>query len=99
MTFISLFLLSTSAPAVFAAPSPQEFARAIGAFTDKHVKVADVRRLSCKAFGADEPTEAECRWQQRTGSKRTKSKWKSYSTYVAVDRSGWHLIDQPSPKR
>lgn len=93
MTSIALFLLSVVAGGGFVGPTPQEFARAVGAFTSKPLNVTDVRRLSCKAFGADEPTEATCRWQQRVDGK-----WKRYSAYVAVDGHGWHLIDEPNPE-
>ena len=86
-------LLLLSANPTFAAPTPQEFANALAEFTGKAIKVTDVRRLSCEGFGADEPTEAECSWQQRIGRK-----WKRYSTYIAVDGHGWHLIDEPNPK-
>jgi hypothetical protein len=71
----------------------QEFVKALAEHTGQQVKVADLRHLSCKSFGADEPTEAECSWQQRTGST-----WKRFSTYVAVDGRGWHPIDEPNPK-
>ena len=89
---IALFLLSASAVTPFAAPTPQEFAIALADFTGKAVKITDVRRLSCKGFGPDEPTEAECSWQQRIGGK-----WKRYSSFLAVDGHGWHLIDEPNP--
>ena len=93
MTLIALLLLSASLGAPFAGPTPHEFAKALADFTGKHIKVTDVRHLSCKGFGPNEPTEADCSWQQRIGKK-----WKRYSTYVAVDGSGWHLIDEPIPK-
>ena len=93
MTPIGLFLLFASAGPSFVGPTPAEFASAVADFTGKPVKVADVRRLSCKGFGADEPTEAVCSWQQRIGGS-----WKRFSTYVAVDGRGWHLIDEPNPK-
>ncbi|GGN43351.1 hypothetical protein GCM10011349_07340 [Novosphingobium indicum] len=82
-----------AASAAYAGPSPAEFANAVAEFTGKSVSVTDIRRLSCKGFD-EEPTEAECKWQQRS-----EKKWKSFSTYVAVDRTGWHLIDAPSLNR
>jgi hypothetical protein len=94
MTPAALFLLSALAGPSFVGPSPAEFASALAAFTGKPVKAANVRHLSCKGFGADEPTEADCSWQQRVGTN-----WKGFSTYVAVDARGWHLIDEPNPKR
>lgn len=81
------------ASAAYAGPSSAEFADAVAEFTGKLVSVADIRRLSCKSFD-EEATEAECKWQQRSDKK-----WKSFSTYVAVDRKGWHLTDAPSPTR
>ena len=92
MTPAALFLTALAAGG-FAGPTAAEFASAVGNFTGKPVKVANVRLLSCKGFGADEPTEAACSWQQRRNGK-----WKRYSTFVAVDGRGWHLIDEPNPK-
>jgi hypothetical protein len=93
MTPIALLWLSAVGPHAFGGPSPTEFANALADFSGKQVTVADVRHLSCRGFGADEPTEAECSWQQRIGKS-----WKPYSTYIAVDGRGWHLIDEPNPK-
>ena len=88
------FLLAALAAGGFVGPTPAEFARAVGDFTGKPVKVANVRHLSCKGFGDYEPTEAACSWRQRMSGK-----WKRYSTSVAVDGRGWHLIDEPNPER
>jgi hypothetical protein len=93
MTFAPFFLSLVAGPAL-AGPSSAEFASALSDFTGNRVTLTDVRRLSCMGLGYDEPTEAQCNWQQRIGSS-----WKSYSTYVAVDGRGWHLIDEPNPKR
>lgn len=90
----ALILLSTSASPAIAGPTRQEFASALANFTRNPVRVRDIRRLSCEGFGSDEPTEAECRWQQRHGKK-----WKKYSTYVAVDGNGWQIIDEPNQQR
>ena len=86
MGVFALILLAGSAGAALEGPTPAEFAKALS----EHVEADDLHRLSCKGFGADEPTEAECRWLQRV-----RGKWKRYSTYVAVDERGWHLIDEP----
>ena len=94
MSLIALLLLFAPAGAGSAAPTSQEFVVALAEHTGAHVNAADLRRLSCTGFGAEELTEAECRWQQRVGGK-----WKRYSTYVGVDRRGWHLIDQPKQER
>lgn len=74
-------------------PSPKELAKAIESFTGRAVVTADVRRVSCSAF-EEEPTEQICKWQQRTGKR-----WRRYSTYLAIDGRGWHLIDEPAPIR
>ena len=87
MTLIASFLLAATADPGLVAPAPREFAKAIA------VNVRDIRRLSCKGFGQDEPTEAVCNWQQRVGKS-----WKRYSTYVAMDGPGWVLIDEPTAK-
>lgn len=94
MKLIALLLLAATTGAVSAGPTPAEFAKALSEHTGQNVNAAELRRLSCKGFGADEPTEAECHWKQRI-----LGKWKRYSTYVAVDDKGWHLIDEPYAKR
>ena len=90
---IAAFLLAATADNSFVGPTAREFAKALAAYTGKPVNVKNVRRLSCEGFGEDEPTEAVCNWRQRIGGS-----WKRYSTYVAVDGRGWHLIDEPNPK-
>lgn len=91
MTLLAIFLLVAGSGTVSAGPTTAEFAKALSEHTGRHINPADLRRLSCKDFGDDEPTEAECRWKWRVGDK-----WKRYSTYVAVDSKGWHLIDEPN---
>jgi hypothetical protein len=81
------FIALAAANGGFAGPTVAEFAKALAEFTGNPVAVSDVRRLSCKGF-EEEPTEAQCYWQQKSGNK-----WKRFSTYVAVDERGWHLID------
>jgi hypothetical protein len=82
-------LAFAAASGASASPTSAELAKAIAAFTGKPVATADVRRVSCIRF-EEEPTEAVCKWQQRNGKR-----WQRYSTYVAVDGRGWHLIDEP----
>jgi hypothetical protein len=91
---IALLLLVALSGSSFVGPASTEFASALADFTGKSVKPTDLRHLSCKGFGADEPTEAACSWQQRVGGS-----WKGFSTYVAVGGRGWHLIDEPGPER
>jgi hypothetical protein len=83
----TLALAATSAAS--AGPNQVEFAHALQEFTGKSVSISDLRKLSCKRI-EEEPTEAACKWQQRLGTT-----WTRFSTYVAVDGSGWHLIDEP----
>ena len=77
----------------FAYPTSAELAKAIEAFTGRAVAAADVRGVSCLSI-EEEPTEAVCKWHQRKGKR-----WQRYSTYVAIDGHGWHLIDEPAPIR
>jgi hypothetical protein len=88
MSLTALLLLSATAGSE--SPTVKEFAKALADHTGGHVNATDLRRVSCNGFGTDEPTEAKCTWQQRVGSR-----WQWYSTYVAVDGRGWHLIDEP----
>jgi hypothetical protein len=71
-------------------PSPTDLASALCEFTGKPVDARDIRGVSCKGI-EEEPTEAACRWEQRKGND-----WLQFSTYVAVDGDGWHLLDAPS---
>ena len=87
VTLVASFLLAATANPSLVGPAPREFAKAIA------VNVRDIRRLSCKGFGQDEPTEAVCNWQQRVGKS-----WKRRSTYVAIGGSGWVPIDDPAAK-
>ena len=87
---ISLVLLAASvANAAPTSPSPIEFVKALAEFTGKPVAIGDIRRISCRGI-EQEPTEAECTWQQKSGKK-----WMRFSAYIAVDGDGWHLIDDP----
>lgn len=93
MVLIASLLLAAAVEPSFVGPTPRELARALANYTGQHVSPTNIRRLSCQGFGEDEPTEAVCKWQQRIGRN-----WKHYSTYVAIDGRGWHLIDEPNPK-
>jgi len=77
----------------FPLPTRADFAVALREFTGKSVTVADIRRLSCEPIGENEPIEASCEWSQRSANA-----WRRFSTYVAIDGGGWHLIDEPAPK-
>jgi hypothetical protein len=49
-----------------------------------------ISRVRCEGFGEDEPTEAVCSYH--VGGKKPRND----KTYLAVDRNGWGLIDQPA---
>lgn len=53
-----------------------------------------VRQVRCQAFD-EEPSEFLCRWLQRGES----GEWRAWSTYLAVDGSGFRLIDDPGQMR
>lgn len=89
--FGSFLMLVAASATLSAGPSPAEFAAALSEFSGEQVGAAEVRDLRCEAI-AEEPTEAFCRFElyQHDG-------WHRFSTYVAVDANGWHLIDEPTP--
>jgi hypothetical protein len=72
-------------------PTSADIAKALTTFTHRRVSVAGIRHISCRRF-EEEPGEATCRWQQRRHGR-----WLSYAATVAVDASGWQLIDEPGP--
>jgi hypothetical protein len=48
---------------------------------------ADIRAVHCIAPD-EEPTEFECKWEQRT-----KGGWVKRTTWLAIDGNGWHVMD------
>jgi hypothetical protein len=94
MLLVALLLLSGVGGHALAGPTTAELASALTDFTNTRVTVANVRGLSCKVFGTDEPTEAVCSWQQRIGGR-----WRRYSAYVVVQDRRWDLVDEPTPRR
>lgn len=88
---LSAFLLLAAAGPNLAVPSASEMAKAIGEFTRSRGPPHDIRNIACQRF-KEEPTEAECKWQQKSGAR-----WRRYSSFLAVDARGWHLIDEPAP--
>ena len=74
--------------------SPAELARALNhtdGRVDPYLKVkispSEIRVIEC--VGPDEePTEFECSWRQREGRG-----WVRRSNWLAIDGSGWHVID------
>jgi hypothetical protein len=55
MSLIALLLLSAPAGSGSTGPTSQAFAKALAEHTGRQVNAGDLRRLSCKGFGADEP--------------------------------------------
>jgi len=93
MTYALSAMLLFAAAANSPSPTTLELAKAISEFKNSVVSANDVRRPVCRGI-EEEPTEAVCTWQQRQGSR-----WQRFTTYVAVDARGWHLIDEPAPAK
>jgi hypothetical protein len=92
---VALILSAIAAPAPAAVgPTRAELAKAI-AEPPTAFKAAAIRRLRCAGFGEDEPTEFQCRFEMRGA----KGPWRRYSTLVAIDDTGYHLIDSLTPTR
>lgn len=74
--------------------TPQQLALAVNSadallvpYRKAKLAPADVRHVRCIAPD-EEPTEFECKWQQRT-----KAGWVSRKTWLASDGKGWHVMD------
>jgi hypothetical protein len=67
-------------------PSHAEFADALG------VSQSDIKKLRCHGF-AEEPTEFDCHYRLRSKD----GDWQDQEVPVAIDGSGWVLIDTPGP--
>ncbi|WP_230772742.1 hypothetical protein [Sphingomonas sp. Leaf4] len=85
---LSIALLALASP-TGNGPSSGDLAKAIHRFTKAKVSITDIRHLSCRQI-AEDTTEARCVWQQRHNGR-----WRRYAGYLALDRSGWLLIDTP----
>jgi hypothetical protein len=85
-----IFFALAAAHGSFDAPGRTALARALEGFTRKHISAATIRHVSCTGF-KEEPTEAACKWEQKS-----LGKWQRFSSYLAVDSRGWHLIDEPN---
>ena len=72
-------------------PSAKKLARAVAVFRSL-TALLQVREVKCEGFD-EEPTEYTCKFQMRS----LRGQWQSWSTYVAVDAQGYHLIDDISP--
>jgi len=81
-----------ASPAAAAEPTTAQLAEALRAFGAGTFAPGDLRAIACEA-NAQEPTEFNCRWEQRAGGD-----WTAYSTWLAVQGSGWVLIDDPLPE-
>lgn len=89
---LAFFGLCGAATAGKIKPSSIELARAIKSHTNQPVQTGNVRAINCSGF-PEEPTEFECRWEQLA-----KGQWRRFSAYLAVDKSGWIIIDGPHPE-
>ena len=91
MLILTLAILAILAASPPEAPTRAELAKAITKMTSKRVTATSIRGISCKPIG-EELSEFACRWQQRSTAR-----WRSYSSFLTVDSSGWILIDLPGP--
>ena len=95
MTFLTrCFVL---APLVLAAcatvgPTASELGQAIAESRPSGHATPQIRRLQCETF-EEEPTEFLCRWRQADAS----GAWRNWTAYLAVDSTGYHLIDDVVP--
>ncbi|MBB5984506.1 hypothetical protein [Sphingobium lignivorans] len=74
------------------APAAPALADALAAFGAGRVGPADLREIQCSPAAAEEPTEHECRWEQRTARG-----WYRYASWLAHDGRGWTLLEDPLP--
>jgi hypothetical protein len=88
MPLIAATIITTAAFAGVG-PSASQLAKALAAHQSRSERPS-VRRVRCQSF-EEEPTEFVCRWLQRNWTGR----WEEWSTYLAVDAKGYHLIDDP----
>jgi hypothetical protein len=91
---VMLFAASSGGAVVRATVTPSELTSAVNKSDAKLVphrtkamSPRDVRAVRCIAPD-EEPTEFQCRWQQRI-----KGSWVKRTTWLAVDRDGWHVMD------
>jgi len=92
---VVVLLVATPALAVVReVVTPQELAAAINKadaplvpYRKTRISPADIRAVRCTAPD-EEPTEFECKWQQRI-----KGGWVKRATWLAVDGSGWYVMD------
>jgi hypothetical protein len=85
-------IVSSAAAAKEPMPTARELSEALAKQTKSPISPADVRPLKCEGF-PEEPTEFECRWAQNVSGK-----WLRYSTYFAINKDGWQVIDWPPSK-
>jgi hypothetical protein len=90
-TSVPLMAATIIASAAVAAvgPSESQLAKALAAHQSLSERPS-VRHVRCQSF-EEEPTEFVCRWLQRNRAGRLEE----WSTYLAVDAKGYHLIDDP----
>lgn len=90
LAFAPVLLLLTNV-AIGEVPTAIDLAQALTRSGGQVVSARELRHLRCRPFD-EEPTEAVCRWQQRHADR-----WRHYETVLALDASGWVLIDTPGP--
>jgi hypothetical protein len=92
---LTLAAAMLSPPPATRTPSRGQLATAITQMTQKRVRPSNLRAIACKPM-AEEPTEFACRWQQRSAAG---TRWRGYSSVLAIDVEGWSLIDLPGASR
>lgn len=91
---VLLFSATPALAVVRATVTPKEFAAAINKadaplvpYRKTRMSPSDIRAVRCIAPD-EEPTEFECKWQQRI-----RGGWAKRTTWLALDSSGWHVMD------
>jgi len=81
-----------AAPAGATEPTVAQLAEALGTYAQRTVAPDDLRDIACEG-NAEQPTEFNCRWQQRTDRG-----WSGYSTWLALEADRWTMLDDPLPE-
>ena len=91
---VMLFAAAPGAAVVREKVTPQELATAINKadallvpYRTAKVSAKDVRAVHCIAPD-EEPTEFQCKWQQRV-----RRSWVKRTTWLVIDGNGWSVMD------
>ncbi len=91
---IMLFAATPGGAIVRERVTPQELATAINKadallvpYRIGKMSASDVRAVQCIA-PEEEPTEFQCKWQQRI-----KESWVKRTTWLVIDGNGWRVMD------